>query len=177
MKVLLIIGSKREKSFNRKLSLFAKEYLEENGVSCSFLNFENLPFFSEDLENPELESIKTIRGEIKEADALWFFSPEYNHSYPGYLKNLIDWLSRKCGSESAISGKICAISGIGGRGKTGEALKKLTELLSFVQAEVITPAEGFAANPEAFKGEDLSVSLEDIGRLKNEADSLIRRLS
>ncbi|HHT84565.1 MAG TPA: NAD(P)H-dependent oxidoreductase, partial [Firmicutes bacterium] len=35
-------------------------------------------------------------------DGLWFFTPEYNHYFPGVLKNLIDWLSLPVGKEPPV---------------------------------------------------------------------------
>ena len=176
MNILFIVGSERKESFNRKLSLIAKEYLEEKGAKCTYLDYSDLPFFNQDIEHPAPQSVSRIRGEIKSADCIWFFTPEYNHSYPAIVKNLVDWLSRKEDGKSAINGKICAVSGIGGRGKTEEGRKKLIELLSFVSASVITETEGFAANPEAFGNDMLIISDDDIARVKRQADTILEKL-
>lgn len=56
---------------------------------------------NEDIEFPAPEAVKRVREAVKAADGLWFFTPEYNHSYPGVLKNLIDWLSRKPGEKES----------------------------------------------------------------------------
>nr|WP_173482038.1 MULTISPECIES: NAD(P)H-dependent oxidoreductase [unclassified Marinobacterium] len=45
----------------------------------------------EDESHPAVEKLST---QIVEADGVIFFSPEYNFSIPGGLKNAIDWLSR-----------------------------------------------------------------------------------
>ena len=98
--ILFVIGSTRKNSFNRQLAnitekLIAK-YASNNcaQIQVSYLNFDNLPFFNQDIEFPTPEVVQTIRNEIYSADGIWIFTPEYNQSYPGYLKNLIDWLSR-----------------------------------------------------------------------------------
>lgn len=49
---------------------------------------------NQDLEVPVQPSVEMVRKEVKEADALWIFTPEYNFSFPGVLRNLLDWLSR-----------------------------------------------------------------------------------
>ena len=38
--------------------------------------------------------VARVRREVVGSDGVWFFTPEYNYSYPGLLKNLLDWLSR-----------------------------------------------------------------------------------
>ncbi len=51
-----------------------------------------------------------MRQVVREVGAIFFATPEYNHSIPGQLKNVVDWLSRPVGS-SAISGKPVAVIG------------------------------------------------------------------
>ena len=46
------------------------------------------------MEFPTPGEILRVRDEVSKADGIWIFTPEYNHSYPGGLKNLLDWLSR-----------------------------------------------------------------------------------
>jgi chromate reductase len=38
--------------------------------------------------------VEDLKQRIREADAVLFATPEYNHSIPGQLKNAIDWVSR-----------------------------------------------------------------------------------
>ena len=81
-----------------------------------------------------------------------------NNSYPGHLKNLIDWLSRPivAGDRQtplAINGKKVALSGAGGAAATAKCREKLTELLTlpFIHADVMTePQTGIQLNMEAW---------------------------
>ncbi|MBQ7462693.1 MAG: NAD(P)H-dependent oxidoreductase [Bacteroidaceae bacterium] len=90
------------------------------------LDYGDLPLLNQDIEQPEPASVARIRKEIAQADALWIFTPEYNMSYPGHLKNLLDWLSRPVkfmdyGTPTCINGKPIAICGAGG--KAAKAVK------------------------------------------------------
>ena len=41
------------------------------------------------------KAVTDIHEKIMKADGLLISTPEYNHSVPGGLKNLVDWLSRQ----------------------------------------------------------------------------------
>ena len=97
----------------------AKELIG-NRAEVQELDYSDLPLLSQDIEQPELEVVARIRKAVTEADGLWIFTPEYNMSYPGHLKNLLDWLSRPVkpmdyGTPTCINGKRVAISGAGVR--------------------------------------------------------------
>lgn len=140
MKILAIVGSLRKNSFNKQVALAAKQALGAK-AELEILDYSNIPFMNQDLENPAPESIMAIRNKVLAADGVWFFSPEYNHFFPGVLKNLIDWLSRpyEGGKKpQVLAGKPAAISGITpGMSGTGLAQDHLVTLLSFLNMKIM----------------------------------------
>ncbi|WMC92070.1 NADPH-dependent FMN reductase [Kineothrix sp. MB12-C1] len=92
-KIVAIVGSLRKNSYNLQLAKLTKEIIGER-AELEILDYTDVPYMNEDIEYPAPKSVARVREVIKAADAVWFFTPEYNHSYPGVLKNLIDWLSR-----------------------------------------------------------------------------------
>lgn len=52
--------------------------------------------------------VKLFKEKIEGSDAILIATPEYNHSYPGVLKNAIDWASRPYGHNS-FNGKPVAV--------------------------------------------------------------------
>ena len=92
-KIVFIVGSLREKSFNGSLAKLAETALQGK-AEIEYIKADAVPFLNQDIEFPAPESVARVRNIIKEADALWIFSPEYNYNIPGGLKNLLDWLSR-----------------------------------------------------------------------------------
>ncbi len=92
-RIVAIVGSLRKESYNRQLALTAKEGLGDR-AAFEILEYADIPFMNQDIEYPAPEAVRRVRAAVREADGLWIFTPEYNHSYPGVLKNLIDWLSR-----------------------------------------------------------------------------------
>lgn len=156
-KLLFIIGSLRKESFNRKLAEEAEQMIAGR-ASVEYLDYADVPLMNQDIEFPAPEAVRRVREKVAEADALWIFSPEYNYSYPGHLKNLIDWLSRPlvAGDRKtplAINDKKVALSGAGGAAATAKCREKLTELLTlpFIHADVMKePQTGIQLNMEAW---------------------------
>ena len=176
-KILFVIGSLRTKSFNRQLAMMAKEIIG-NRAEVSELDYSDLPLLNQDIEQPEPATVARIRKAVREADALWIFTPEYNSNYPGHLKNLLDWLSRPVipldyGTPTCINGKRVAISGAGGKAATANCRAKLTELLTFIKADVLAEQTGIAVPAEAWGTDVLTLSDEQKAQLSAQADALI----
>jgi len=139
IKILAIVGSLRKESFNRQLALAAKEVLGDR-VDYALLEYQDVPFMNEDIEFPAPDAVKRVREEVKSADGIWFFTPEYNHFFPGVLKNLIDWLSRPISDKEpqVLAGKPAAISGASpGMAGTSLAQDHLVTLISFLNMDVM----------------------------------------
>ena len=176
-KILFIIGSLRAKSFNRQMANVAKEMIG-NHAEVQELDYSDLPLMNQDIEQPEPSVVARIREAVAEADGLWIFTPEYNMSYPGHLKNLLDWMSRPVkpmdyGTPTCINGKRVAISGAGGKAATADCRAKLTELLTFIKAEVLPEQVGIAVPAEAWGTDVLVLTDEQKAQLKAVADKLI----
>lgn len=176
-KILFVIGSLRAKSFNRQLAMMAKEIIGER-AEVSELDYSDLPLLNQDVEQPEPIAVARIRKAVAETDALWIFTPEYNMSYPGHLKNLLDWLSRPVkpmdyGTPTCINGKQVAISGAGGKASTADCRAKLTELLTFIRADVLSEQTGIAVLAEAWGTDVLTLTEEQKAQLEAQADKVI----
>ena len=176
-KILFIIGSLRAKSFNRQLANEARKIIG-NRTEVTELDYSDLPLINQDIEQPEPAAAARIRKAVSEADALWIFTPEYNLSYPGHLKNLLDWLSRPVipmdyATPTCINGKRVALSGAGGKFATAKCREKLTELLTFLKADVLAEQVGIAVPAEAWGTDILVLTDEQKTELKAQADKLI----
>ena len=176
-KILFIIGSLRAKSFNRQVANVAKDMIG-NRAEVQELDYGDLPLLNQDIEQPEPAVVARIRKAVAEADGLWIFTPEYNMSYPGHLKNLLDWMSRpvkpmEYGTPTCINGKRMAISGAGGKAATADSRAKLTELLEFMKADVLPEQVGIAVPAEAWGTDVLVLTNEQKMQLKTLADALL----
>lgn len=159
-KILAIVGSFRKNSFNEQLALAAKEVLS-NRAELEILDYYDVPFFNEDNEFPAPSAVTHAREKVKEADGIWFFTPEYNHSYPGILKNLLDWLSRPISQDEpqVLAGKPTTVSGIAyGMAGTAVAQEYLISLLNFLNMRLMN-------SPRLMVG-NLPEQLDEQGRVK-----------
>lgn len=177
-KILAIVGSLREGSWNRQLAEAAGQYLGDK-VDFEILDYADIPFMNEDLEADPPASIQRVRDKVQAADGLWFFTPEYNHSYPGVLKNLIDWLSRPLndGSRAVIIGKPAAISGASmGGGGTVVAQDLLAMLLSMLNLKIMNQPRLTIARVQE-QAEDGKLKLTDSqAYLEKQADAYLKFL-
>ena len=181
MKILMIVGSLRKNSFNRQLAKMAEELIGDK-AEVSYLEFSDVPFMNQDLESPVPAEIERVRDQVSQADGLWFFSPEYNHSYTGVLKNLLDWLSRPVvpgdyASGTALAGKKAAISGVSGNSAAGFSREKLRELLPFIKLELLEAECGVALQAESFQTDKLILSDENKAELAAQAEAFMKFLS
>ena len=138
-RIAAIVGSLRKNSYNRQLAFAAKEIVGDRAI-FEIIDFSDVPLFNADIEYPAPEAVRRVREQVKAADGVWFFTPEYNHSYPGLLKNLVDWLSRPVSKEErqVLSQKPIAISGASnGLGGTVVSQDLLVMLLSMLNARVM----------------------------------------
>ena len=176
--ILFIVGSLRKDSFNRQLAAEAEKYLAGQ-ASVTYLDYTNVPFINQDIEHPAPAAVSQLRETVAQADGIWIFTPEYNFSYPGHLKNVLDWLSRPVvandyATPTVINGKKVALSGAGGQMATGKCREKLTELLTFIKANVMTePQTGITLNAEAWTEGRMILTDEQRAALKAQVDKFV----
>ena len=133
----------------------------------------------ESFKFPEPESVGRLRATVKEADGIWVFTPEYNFSYPGHVKNLFDWLSRPLvagdyETPTVINGKKVALTGAGGKMATAKCREKLTELLTLLKADVMEQQTGIVLNLEAWTEGRMILTEEQTASLKAQADAFLK---
>ena len=153
-KIVGIVGSFKKDSLNLKLAKTIKEYLKDK-AEFEILDYMDVPFFNEDIEYPAPKAVSKVRDKIKEADAVWFFTPEYNHYFPGVLKNLLVWLSRPISIDvpQVLKNTPICVSGIT-PGMTGTVVAQdhLISVLNFLDTKVMMTSR--LTFPNAMKSMD-----------------------
>ena len=139
IKITAIIGSLRRDSYNRQLAVEAGRLIGSR-AKFQIMDYTDVPLMNQDIEYPAPDAVVRARETVKSADGIWFFTPEYNHSIPGVLKNLIDWLSRPISdSESQVlGGKPATLSGVSlGISGTGIVQDHLVAIISLLNMKVM----------------------------------------
>ena len=178
-KVLFIVGSLRQGSFNHQLAQEAEKALAGK-AEVSYLDWSQVPIFSQDLEQSAPSTVIKIREEVLAADAIWIFSPVYNFSIPG-LKNLLDWLSRSLDlfdprGASAINEKIVTVSSVANAGQ--ESMFAIyNDLLPFIRTNAVGEFTSAQVNDSAWVDGQFIASPETLSGLKAQADALLSAIN
>ena len=161
MKIVALIGSLRKDSYNRKV--FA-HYRQAAAGQFEIVEgtFADFPLYNQEIEETDFPaSVEKLGKLIREADGLIFFSPEYNHSMPGVLKNAIDWLSRL--DDSPFDGKPATVISAS-PGRLGGALMQYALRQSSVGIGL-----RMLSSPEVMVAEAHKRIDEKTGEIKDEA--------
>lgn len=139
MHILMIVGSLRTNSYNRQLAEHIEEIIGDR-AKVSYLRFDDVPLMNQDIEFPAPATVERCRREISAADGIWIVSPEYNHSIPGSLKNLLDWMSRPIlpeVKETVLRNKPVTFSGAAGKSASADVRSALETLAVCIRMDVI----------------------------------------
>jgi len=109
MKILAFAASLRAASLNRKLIALAADAARAAGAEVDLADFHefDMPLYDQDVQDSAgiPEPCLELCRRIELADALMISTPEYNFSFPGTLKNAIDWVSRV--KPMPLKGQVC----------------------------------------------------------------------
>ena len=149
--VLGIAGSLRKNSYNRALLRAAQELAPGDMKIRIFDNttLSKIPLYNEDVrQQGDPETVEILKKEIRQADALLFAIPEYNHSFSGVLKNAIDWASRPA-KDSPLNDKPIALMGASiGNGGTVRAQMHFRQICVFTNMHPVNKPEVLVGNAQ-----------------------------
>ncbi|MDP1565714.1 MAG: NAD(P)H-dependent oxidoreductase [Polaromonas sp.] len=151
--IAVLVGSIRKDSFNRKLA-GALEKLFPAEFSFTQVRIDDLPLYNQDDDASPAAPVTRLKGEIIAAQGVLFFTPEYNRSIPGVLKNAIDHASRPYG-KSVWNGKPAGVIGAS-VGPIGTALAQqhLRNILAYLNMPTLGQPEAFIHHKEGLYGAD-----------------------
>ena len=115
-RILILAGSIRRESFNRRLAALATTAVKAAGGEATHIELADypLPLMNEDLqvEQGVPKPAQALKKLFVEHDGFLLCCPEYNSGITPLLKNTIDWVSRKEGNEPplvAYKGKVAGL--------------------------------------------------------------------
>jgi len=141
MRILAISGSLRAASNNTGL---LRALREEAPAGIEVELWDGLatipPYDADDDVVPGPPDVEALRELVREVDAVFFATPEYNSSVPGALKNALDWASRPLATNSFRNKPVAVISSSAGAFGGVWAAAELRKVLGAMGARV-TEAE------------------------------------
>jgi chromate reductase len=160
-KILAVSGSLRRDSWNRKL-LHAAEGLVPPGFEFDL--YEGLkavpPYDQDDDVVPGPSVVDAFRELVREVDAVFFATPEYNSSVPGQLKNAIDWASRPLATNPLRNKPVAVVGASTGAFGAVWAQAELRKVLAATGARVVEGEVAVGHAPTRF---------DEDGRLADDA--------
>lgn len=159
-RILVVPGSLRRESFNRKLAGIGAAAARDAGGAVTELDLAEypLPIYDGDLEAGSglPTNCQRLKDVFLRHDALLIASPEYNSGISGLLKNVIDWVSRPVPGQPPLapfSGKVAglvsastgALGGLRGLVQVRSILSNIGVLVLPEQVTVPKAAEAFDA--------------------------------
>ncbi|MDB6079182.1 MAG: putative flavoprotein [Akkermansiaceae bacterium] len=168
-KILILPGSARRASYNRKLAAIAAGIARDLGAEVELIDPIDfpLPLFDQELEESGglPGPAKALKARFIAANAILFVSPEYNSSITPLMKNYIDWISRTESADepplAAFSGKVAAL--------LSASPGALGGLRSLVHLRSILGNLGMLVAPGQFALGSAGDQFTDTGDLKNPA--------
>jgi chromate reductase len=159
--VAVLVGSLRKDSASRKVAN-ALAALSPADLTYEIVEIGDLPHYDPDLETDAPPPAWTrFRDQVAAADAVAFVTPEYNRSFPGFLKNAIDVGSRPWGQAVWTEKPALIVSTSAGALGGFGANHALRQAISFFAMPVL-------GQPEAYVGNSLSL-FDEQGALTSES--------
>lgn len=180
-KIVVLAGSLRVASFNKKLAALAAEAARAAGAEVAVVDIRelDLPLFNQDIEDATglPAGAKKLKALLRDCDGFLIASPEYNSSITAPLKNAIDWASREESDDEpslvAYTGKVAAICSASPGALGGlRGLVTLRSILSNIGVLVLPNQVTVSTAHEAF---DENGQLKDARKAKQLA-GLVARL-
>ncbi|MDJ0638827.1 MAG: NADPH-dependent FMN reductase [Paracoccaceae bacterium] len=155
--LLMISGSLRAASLNTKLVLEAGELWPRTTERADL----NMPLYNGDDEKADgvPAPAQRLAEQIEAAAAVAIATPEYNQSFPGGLKNALDWVSR-IDAKPWRDKPVAIMSAAAGRAGGARAQYALRLALNSFQPRLLTGPEVMVASA--------ATEFDDDGRLMGE---------
>ncbi|PYH67964.1 arsenate resistance ArsH [Aspergillus vadensis CBS 113365] len=123
LKVLVLYGSLRQRSYSRLVALEASRILFRLGCDVRVFNPESLPVKNDtEHDHPKVQELRELS---KWSDGHVWVSPEQHGNLTAVFKNQIDWIPLTTGSVRPTQGRTLAIAQVCGGSQSFNAVNSL----------------------------------------------------
>lgn len=174
MRVLAISGSLRADSNNSALLRALREEAPEGVEVEIWHGLKTIPPYDQDDDVvPGPEAVEAFRELVRDSDAVFFATPEYNSSVPGALKNALDWGSRPIATNVFRNMPVAVVSSSAGAFGGVWAAAELRKVLGAMGARV-TEVELSVGHAHEKFADDGTLADDDVRRaLRDALDALV----
>lgn len=148
-RILALVGGISKNSLNKKL-FTALKLQAPIGFELEAFDISKLPFFSQDLEADLPSPVKELKNLVLGAAGILFITPEYNRSFPGVLKNALDWGSRPWGQNSWDKKPAAVLGASVGNIGTFGAQHHLRQVLAYLNMPTLGQPEFYLNAAKSF---------------------------
>ena len=163
VRILILYGSLREKSYSRLAAEEASRILIKFGADVKFYNPAGLPLVDE--ENTSHPKVLELHELVKWSEGMVWSSPERHGAMTGVMKTQIDWVPLSDGAMRPTQGKTLALMQVNGGSQSFNAVNQMRILGRWMRMVTIPNQSSI---PKAF------LEFGDDGRLPEGA--LYRRI-
>jgi chromate reductase, NAD(P)H dehydrogenase (quinone) len=161
MRVLAISGSLRSDSNSTALLRALREEAPAGTQVILWDGLKAIPPYDEDDDGPAAPaSVTAFRELVRDVDAVFVATPEYNSSIPGALKNALDWASRPLATNAFRNKPVAVISSSAGAFGGVWAAAELRKVLGAMGARV-TEVELSVGHASTDVSDEVRQSLRD----------------
>jgi chromate reductase len=178
MRILAISGSLRADSNSTALLRALREEAPAGVDVEIWAGLREIPpYDADDDVVPGPAAVDAFRELVREVDAVFFATPEYNSSVPGALKNALDWASRPMATNAFRNKPVAVIGSSAGAFGGVWASAELRKVLAAMGARV-TEAELAVGHAHEKLGDDGSLADDDVRQSLREAlETLLAEVS
>ncbi|SMF47521.1 arsenical resistance protein ArsH [Alteromonadaceae bacterium Bs31] len=123
VKILLLYGSLRSRSFSRLATEEAARILQQFGAQTRTFNPSGLPL--PDDSDAEHAKVQELRELVQWSDGMVWCSPERHGAMTGVMKSQIDWIPLSLGAVRPSQGKTLAVMQVCGGSQSFNAVNQL----------------------------------------------------
>ena len=165
VKILILYGSLRKKSYSRLVAQEARRILIKFGAEVKLYNPTDLPLVDE--ENSSHSKVLELHELVKWSEGMVWSSPERHGSMTGVMKTQIDWVPLSDGAVRPTQGKTLALMQVNGGSQSFNTVNQLRILGRWMRMLTI-PNQ--SSTPKAWKEFDDNGGMKPSGNYNRIVD-------